>query len=223
MWHTGDDIAIVSFKSKGNTIGEDVLDGVLAAIDEAEHNWRGLVIWQTREPFSVGANLAAVVPAVEAGQWDEVEGVVAKFQQTTQRLKYSLVPTVAAVRGMALGGGCEFIMHCDRAVAALESYIGLVEAGVGLLPAGGGCKELAVRAAREVARGASGGQIDQFPFLRTYFQQVAMATVSKSALEARDLGYLRAVGRRSCSTPTSCSASRRRRSWRWPKAATGRR
>jgi len=191
MWHTGDDIAIASFKSKLNTIGEDVLDGILAAIAEAEKNWRGLVIWQTREPFSVGANLASVLPAVQAGKWDQVEAVVAKFQHTAQRLKYSLIPTVAAVRGMALGGACEFIMHCDRTVAALESYIGLVEAGVGLLPAGAGSKELAVRAAQEVARGASGGQLDQFPFLRTYFQQVATATVSKSALDARDIGYLR--------------------------------
>ena len=120
-----------------------------------------------------------------------VEAVVAKFQHTSQRLKYSLIPTVAAVRGMALGGSCEFIMHCDRAVAALESYIGLVEAGVGLLPGGGGCKELAVRAAQEVARGANGSQIDPLPFVRTYFQQVAMATVSRSALEAKELGYLR--------------------------------
>jgi 3-hydroxyacyl-CoA dehydrogenase len=191
MWHTGDDIAIVSFKSKANTIGEDVLDGVLAAIAEAEKNWRGLVIWQTREPFSFGANLASFGPAVQAGKWDVVEAVVAKFQHTSQRLKYSLVPTVAAVRGMALGGSCEFIMHCDRAVAALESYIGLVEAGVGLLPGGGGCKELVVRAAQEVARGANGSQLDPFPFIRTYFQQVAMATVSRSALEARELGYLK--------------------------------
>ena len=191
VWHTGDDIAIVSFKSKLNTIGDDVLDGLLAAIAEAEKNWRGLVIWQTREPFSVGANLASVLPAVQAGKWDEVEAVVAKFQLTAQRLKYSLIPTVAAVRGMALGGSCEFIMHCDRAVAALESYIGLVEAGVGLLPAGGGSKELAARASQEVARGANGSQLDQFPFIRTYFQQVATATVSKSALDAKDLGYLR--------------------------------
>ncbi len=108
-----------------------------------------------------------------------------------QRLKYSLIPTVAAVRGMALGGSCEFIMHCDRTVAALESYIGLVEAGVGLLPGGGGCKELAIRAAQEVARGANGSQLDPFPFVRTYFQQVATATVSKSALDAKELGYLR--------------------------------
>ena len=191
MWHTGDEIAVVSFKSKQHTISVGVLDGLQSAIAEAERNWRGLVIWQTGEPFSLGADLAALGPSVQAAQWDSVEAVVAKFQQTSQRLRYSLIPTVAAVRGMALGGACEFIMHCDRAVAALESYIGLVEAGVGILPAGGGCKELAARAAQEVVRGANGGQLDQFPFLRTYFQQVAQATVSKSALEAKDLGYLR--------------------------------
>jgi 3-hydroxyacyl-CoA dehydrogenase len=191
MWHTGDDIAIVSFKTKQHTIRSDVLDGLLAAIAEAEQNWRGLVLWQTSEPFSLGADLASLGPAVQAGEWDTLEAVVAKFQQTSQRLRYSLVPTVAAVRGMALGGACEFIMHCDRAVAALESYIGLVEAGVGLLPAGAGCKELALRGAQEAARGSVGGQLDLFPFLRTYFQQVALATVAKSGLDARDLGYLR--------------------------------
>src|SRR5208283_5723220 len=191
VWHTGDDIAIASFKTKQHTISAEVLDGLLGAIGEAERNWRGLVIWQAGEPFSLGADLASLGPTVQAGQWDSVEAVVAKFQQTSQRLRYSLIPTVAAVRGMALGGACEFIMHCDRAVAALESYIGLVEAGVGILPAGGGCKELAARSAQEVVRGANGGQLDQFPFLRTYFQQVAMATVSKSGLEAKDLGYLR--------------------------------
>jgi 3-hydroxyacyl-CoA dehydrogenase len=191
MWHTGDDIAVISFKSKQHTINAPVLDGLLSAIAEAERNWRGLVIWQSGEPFSLGADLASLGPAVQAAQWDSVEAVVAKFQQTSQRLRYSLVPTVAAVRGMALGGACEFIMHCDRAVAALESYIGLVEAGVGILPAGGGCKELAARAAQEVARGANGGQLDQFPFLRTYFQQVALAKVSRSALDAKEFGYLR--------------------------------
>ena len=132
--------------------------------------------WSSGRPasrFHSGADLASLVPTVQAAQWDSVEGVVAKFQQTSQRLRYSLIPTVAAVRGMALGGACELIMHCDRAVAALESYIGLVEAGVGILPAGGGCKELAARAAQEAVRGANGGQLDQFPFLRTYFQQVA--------------------------------------------------
>ena len=191
MWHLGNDIAIVSFKSKANTIGEDVLDGILASIERAERECAGLVLWQTKEPFSLGANLASLEPALAAGRWDVIEAVVAKFQQTSQRLKYSLIPTVAAVRGMALGGSCEFIMHCDRTVAALESYIGLVEVGVGLLPGGGGCKEFAVRAPQEVARGAAGGQADQFPFLRTYFQTIATARVAKSASEAKEVGYLR--------------------------------
>jgi 3-hydroxyacyl-CoA dehydrogenase len=191
MWHLSDDVGIVSFKSKGHTIGEDVLDGLNRAIDEAERQCSGLVIWQTREPFSFGANLAMISPAIAAKQWDAIDAVVAKFQKTALRLRYSLVPTVCAVRGMALGGSCEFIMHADRVVAALESYIGLVEVGVGLLPAGGGTKEFAVRAAEEVKRGANGSQIDQLPFLRTYFQTIATATVAKSALEAKELGYLR--------------------------------
>jgi 3-hydroxyacyl-CoA dehydrogenase len=192
MWHLGDDVGIVSFRSKGHTIGEDVLDGLNRAIDEAERQCAGLVIWQTREPFSFGANLAMIAPAIAAKQWAAIDAVVAKFQKTALRLRYSLVPTVCAVRGMALGGSCEFIMHADRVVAALESYIGLVEVGVGLLPAGGGTKEFAVRAAEEVRRGANGSQIDQLPFLRTYFQTIATATVAKSALEAKELGYLRA-------------------------------
>jgi 3-hydroxyacyl-CoA dehydrogenase len=192
MWHQGDDVAILSFRSKANTIGEDVLDGVLRAIDEAERGYTALVIWQTREPFSLGANLAAVSPGIAAQQWDRIDAVVAKFQRTAMRLRNSLIPTVCAVRGMALGGSCELIMHADRTVAALESYIGLVEVGVGLLPAGGGSKEFAVRAAEEVRRGANGSQIDQFPFIRTYFQTIATATVSKSALEAKELGFLRA-------------------------------
>src|SRR5207244_773042 len=193
MWHLGDDVGIVSFKSKANTIGEDVLDGLLRAVDEAERQCAGLVIWQPREPFSLGANLAAIAPAIAAKQWDTIEAVVAKFQRAAMRLRHSLVPTVCAVRGMALGGSCEFIMHADRTVAALESYIGLVEVGVGLLPAGGGSKEFVVRAAQEARRGANGSQLDQFPFIRTYFQTIATATVAKSALEAKELGYLRAA------------------------------
>ena len=193
FWHLRDDVGIVSFRTKQHTISEDVLDGLLRAIEHAERSLAGVVIWQPREPFSFGANLAGVAPAVERCAWADIEAIVAKFQQTALRLRYSGVPTVAAVRGMALGGSCEFILHCDRTVAALESYIGLVETGVGLLPAGGGSKELAVRAAVEAKRGAQGGQLDLFPFLRTYFQNVAMATVSKSALEARELGYLRAA------------------------------
>ena len=154
MWHLGDDIGIVSFKTKANTIGEDVLDGILRAVDEAERQCAGLVIWQPSEPFSLGANLGGD-RAGDRGQGlgrDRSDG--REVPAHRDALRYSLVPTVCAVRGMALGGSCEFIMHATRTVAALESYIGLVEAGVGLLPAGGGSKELAVRAAEEVRRGA---------------------------------------------------------------------
>ncbi len=220
-WHTRDDIAIVSFKTRLHTISDDVLDGVMQALDEAERGYLGLVVWQTEPPFSAGANLKktpsggarsrpsalgrfmrlikrgagsmvlkaarqlGVANQLMAGRLAEVERLVEQFQATTQGLKYSLIPTVAAVDGMALGGGCEVVMHCDRAVATLESYIGLVEAGVGLLPAGGGCKELAVRAATE----AKGGDVS--PFLQRYFKAAAMAEVSRSAEHAREIGYLR--------------------------------
>ena len=233
MWHTGDDVAILSFKSKMHTIGIDVLEGVQHALKEAEQHWRALVIWQTEPPFSAGANLqkATEKPKPEAQpdnappappqpptafqqflkklrkttqatvlqvareldladvlmakKLEEVNGMIKQFQQTSQALRYSMVPTVAAVDGLALGGGCEFVMHCDRAVATLESYIGLVETGVGLLPAGGGCKEFAMRAAQNAKDG------DPFPLLQLYFKTVAMAELAKSAEQAKELGYLR--------------------------------
>lgn len=222
MWHTGDEIAIVSFKSKMHTIDIEVLNGLQQAIEEAEHHWRALVIWQTEPPFSAGANLQKatekpkseeppsafdqfmkkvrrtaqstilqaarsldLADALMAGKLAEVETLITRFQQLSQHLRYCMIPTVAAVDGLALGGGCEFVMHCDRAVATLESYIGLVEAGVGLLPAGGGCKELALRAARNAI------DDDPFPQLKHYFQTVAMAQLAKSAEQAKQLGYLR--------------------------------
>ena len=223
-WHTGDDIAIVSFKSRMHAIGEDVLEGVQQAIVIAEEKYQGLVVWQTEPPFSIGANLKktpaggakpsqpsaigklfksfkkeaeslalkaarqmGVADQLMAGKLAEVEHLVEQFQITTQALKYSMTPTVAAVDGLALGGGCEFVMHCDRAVATHESYIGLVEVGVGLLPAGGGCKEFAMRAVAD----AKGG--DTSAFIQKYFRAMAMAEVSRSAEHARDIGYLRAT------------------------------
>lgn len=225
MWHMGDGIGILSFKSKMHTVNNEVLDGVLRAVDEAEANFSALVIWQTEAPFSAGANLLQLMQGVQetpaesglfgklkgavsrvkytaaggggmgdlfnaaTGNVPKVEQVVAKFQQTSMRLKYAQVPTIAAVDGLALGGGCEFSIHCTRIVATLESYIGLVEVGVGLLPAGGGCKEMAQRAAAE----ARGGDI--FPILKRYFQHIAMGEVAKSAEMAREMGYLRASDR----------------------------
>jgi 3-hydroxyacyl-CoA dehydrogenase len=221
LWHTGDSIAILSFKTKMHAVNNEVLDGVLRAVDVAEADFKALVLWQTETPFSAGAHLLQLMQGVQekkegGGMFDKikqaatrvkftaaggggvgdlfnaatgnvpkVEEVVAKFQQVSQRLKYSQVPTIAAVDGLALGGGCEFAIHCTRTVATLESYIGLVEVGVGLLPAGGGCKEMAQRAAAE----ARGGDI--FPILKRYFQIIAMGEVGKSAEMAREMGYLR--------------------------------
>ncbi|MDG4552525.1 MAG: 3-hydroxyacyl-CoA dehydrogenase/enoyl-CoA hydratase family protein [Candidatus Contendobacter sp.] len=186
LWTTGDDIGVLSFKSKMHVIGDDVLDGVLESLRIAERTFSGLVIWQTEAPFSAGANLVQAMPVLLAGDFETFEKGVAKFQQTTAALRYSAIPVVAAAQGLALGGGCEFLMHCDRVVAALESYIGLVEVGVGLIPAGGGCKEFALRAMNE----AKGG--DLLPFLRGYFEAMAMAKVSRSAEEAKQLGHLKA-------------------------------
>ncbi|MBP8265268.1 MAG: 3-hydroxyacyl-CoA dehydrogenase/enoyl-CoA hydratase family protein [Zoogloea sp.] len=178
-------IGILSFKSKMHAIGDEVLDGVLEAIARAERDLDGLVLWH-EAPFAVGADLQQVADACKAGQFDLLEKTVAKFQRAAMALKHALVPTVAAVQGMALGGGCEFAMHATHRVLALESYLGLVEVGVGLIPAGGGSKELALRAA-SLANRAAGG--DVFPFIQNMFQTVAMANVSKSALQAVELGF----------------------------------
>ncbi|WP_201314104.1 3-hydroxyacyl-CoA dehydrogenase/enoyl-CoA hydratase family protein [Dyella sp. EPa41] len=185
LWTLGDDgVGILSFKTKMNTVNDYVLDGVQQAIDVAEQQLKAVVIWQTGEPFSAGADLKGALGLLQAGKFDDFEKMVANFQATSMRIKHSLVPVVSAVRGLALGGGCEFQMHSARTVAALESYIGLVEAGVGLLPAGGGLHELAVRAAKANPE-------DPFESLKKVFETVAMAKVSGSALEARQLGLLR--------------------------------
>jgi 3-hydroxyacyl-CoA dehydrogenase len=181
-------IGILSITSKNHTLGNEVLDGIIAAVRQAETTLDGLVVWH-EAPFAVGANLKQVSEACEAGQFELLEQTVEKFQRTAQILKYSQVPVVAAVQGLALGGGCEFLMHADKRVLALESYVGLVEAGVGLIPAGGGCKEFAVRAAEWAAQSATPGEV--FNFLQPVFQTVAMAKVAKSALEAIDFGFAR--------------------------------
>jgi 3-hydroxyacyl-CoA dehydrogenase len=187
MWvDEGDDIAVVGFKTKMQTVNDQVMAGLQEAVAIAERDFRGLVIWQPKEPFSAGADLAGALGLLQAGDVKGFEAMVANFQATSQRIKYSLVPVVAAVRGLALGGGCEFQMHAARSVFSLESYIGLVEAGVGLLPAGGGLKELALRASEAAGPGG-----DVFAQLKTAFESVAMGKVSTSAFEAKQLKLAR--------------------------------
>ena len=191
LWRRADQdarIGIVSILSKMHAIGDEVMDGMLEAIARAEAELDGLVIWQPA-PFAVGANLQQVSEACRAGQFDLLERMVARFQRTAMAIKHAQVPVVAAVQGMALGGGCEFAMHAAHRVFALESYVGLVEVGVGLIPAGGGSKEFALQA-DALAQRAAGG--DVFPYIQTAFQTIAMATVAKSALEAVQLGFGRA-------------------------------
>jgi 3-hydroxyacyl-CoA dehydrogenase len=184
----GAEVLLLSIKTKVHAIGPGVIAGLAKAVDLAERDYRGLVIWSPDEPFSFGADLQAMMPVFMSGGAKAIGAEEKKMQDAYLRLKYAQVPTVAAVSGMALGGGCELILHCSKAVASLESYIGLVEVGVGLIPGAGGLKEGALRAA-QAAQAA--GMTDVFPFMRNWFLNAAMANVSKSALEAKAMGYLR--------------------------------
>ena len=190
LWHQNDDVLVLSIKTKMHVIGPQVIDGLNRAVAEAEQNYQGLVIWNTDAAdggaFSAGADLQAVLPLFMSGGVEAIGPVVHALQQAYLGLRYAQVPVVAAVSGLALGGGCELLLHADRRVAALESYIGLVEVGVGLVPAGGGLKE----AARRAAQSAQGNDLLQF--LKGNFINAAMAHASKSAFEAQKMGYLAA-------------------------------
>lgn len=186
LWTLGNDgVGIVSFRTKMCTVNDAVLDGLQRATDECEKQFKAMVIWQNGGVFSAGADLKGALGLLQAGKVVQLEAMIANFQRTSMRMKHSLVPVVAAVRGLALGGGCEFQMHCARTVASLESYIGLVEAGVGLLPAGGGLKEIAERCSHASLTD------DPFDQVKKYFEVVAMAKTSGSALEAKSMGLLR--------------------------------
>ncbi|MEL6945810.1 MAG: enoyl-CoA hydratase/isomerase family protein, partial [Bacteroidota bacterium] len=182
----GDGVLCLEFQSKANTMGEGVLRGINESIQIAEEgDWKGLVIGNNATNFSVGANLMMMAQMAYQQEWDEMNMAVNMFQQTTMRCRYSAIPVVAATQGYVFGGGCETIMHCDAAMVAAESYIGLVEVGVGILPAGGGTKEFAVRASDQFFEGDV-----MIPTIIDKFRTIAMAAVGTSATEAFDKGYL---------------------------------
>lgn len=188
----GDGVVCVEFHSKMNALGSDQLGMIQWAVKEVEKNYVGLVIGNQGENFSAGANIMMMLMAAQEGEWDEINLGVRQFQNTTMSLRYSAKPVVVAPHHLTLGGGCEMVLHADRAVAAAETYIGLVEVGVGLLPGGGGTKEMAVRAA-EAAEASPG--VDQFEVLRANFELTAMGKVATSAVEAKKWGLFRKADR----------------------------
>jgi 3-hydroxyacyl-CoA dehydrogenase len=182
----GDGVACLEFHSKMNAIGADSVAMMNYAVKEVGENFEALVIGNQAENFSVGANIMLLLLGIQEGEWDEIGMSVRQFQNANMNLRYSAKPVVVAVHGMALGGGCEVTMHGDRARAASETYLGLVEVGVGLIPGGGGVKELVRRATEGAAPGG-----DLFARIRKVSETIATAKVSTSAFEARELGFLR--------------------------------
>jgi 3-hydroxyacyl-CoA dehydrogenase len=182
----GDGILNLEFHSKMNTMGAGVIEGINKAINLAEEQYRGLVIANEGDNFSAGANLGMLFMYAIEQEFDEVEFMVRQFQQTIMRARYSSVPVVVAPHGMTLGGGCELTMHADQVVAAAETYIGLVEVGVGLIPAGGGTKELTLRVSDKLESGDV-----EYNALQNSFMNIATAKVATSAYEAMDMNIIR--------------------------------
>ncbi len=187
LWTLDQPVLIASIKTKMHAISPAVAEGLMQAVELAEQNYQALVIWSPDDMFSVGADLQAMLPAFMMSGISAIDGAEHELQKTMLRLRYASVPVISAIRGLALGGGCEIAVHSARRVAAMESYIGLVEVGVGLVPGAGGLTYIARRAAEHA--GASTNK-DLLPFLTGPFTAAAMATVGTSALESRQLGYL---------------------------------
>jgi 3-hydroxyacyl-CoA dehydrogenase len=193
LWTLDDEIIIASIKSKMHAIGEGVTQGLFKGLQMAETDYKGLVVWSPDAPFSAGADLQSMMPAFMSGGGKAIEPLEKALQDFMLAVRYSNVPTVAAIHGMALGGGCELAVHCAKRVAHVESYIGLVEVGVGLIPGAGGLAYLARRAAEQVeaAKGVSGQNgAELIGFIKEGFQAAAMAKVGVSAHESRKYGYL---------------------------------
>ncbi|MGE0446085.1 MAG: 3-hydroxyacyl-CoA dehydrogenase family protein, partial [Vicinamibacterales bacterium] len=185
----GDGVLCVEFHSKMNTIGADTMQMLRAGVREASTNFAALVIGNDAEHFSAGANLMLVLLEAQEENWDELDQIVRTFQDIVLSLRYCDVPVVVAPAGLALGGACEMALHADRVQAAGETYMGLSEVGVGLIPAGCGTKEMVARAAESMAPGAT----DYLPTVQRAFETIAFAKVSASGPDARRLGYLRPV------------------------------
>jgi len=183
-----DDVLLLSFKTKMHTLSPEVIQGIVHAVDVAEGSFKALVIGQLSEPFSAGADLKSMLPLFEQGGAKAVEPVERAMQDMVLRLRYAQVPVVAALAGMALGGGCELALHCAKRVAHFETYIGLVEVGIGLVPGSGGLAHCARRAAQLQAMTAP--EIPLLALLKKTALAVASAQVSRSAPDARDIGYL---------------------------------
>jgi len=181
----GDGILNAEFRSKMNSIGENVLLGLNKAIDIAEENFQGLVVGNQAPYFSAGANLSMILMAAAEQEYDQINSTIKKFQDIVMRLRYCNIPTIASVQGMTLAGGCEVAMHCDKIVANAETYTGLVEVGVGIIPAGGGTKEMTLRASNKYNKNDV-----ELNILQEHFLTIGMAKVSTSAYEAHDLGIL---------------------------------
>ncbi len=187
LWTLDDDVLIASIKTKMHAISPDVAEGLSLAVDMAEKDYQGLVIWSPDEMFSAGADLQAMLPAFMMAGVGAINEVEHELQKVMLKLRYASVPTISAVRGLALGGGCEMAVYSAKRVAAMESYIGLVEVGVGLVPGAGGLAYIARRAAE--AASASTNK-DIVPFLTEGFTAAAMAKVGTSAIDSRKIGYL---------------------------------
>jgi 3-hydroxyacyl-CoA dehydrogenase len=182
----GDGVLAVEFHSKMNAIGGDTVQMLNAGVKEAAANFSALVVGNDAPNFSAGANLMLVLLEAQEGNWDEIDLMIRAFQNSTQALRYADVPVIVAPAGLTLGGGCELALHGDRVQAAAESYIGLVEVGVGLIPGGGGTKEMLARA----VDGLPAAQPDLLPFVQRAFETIGFAKVSTSAADARRLGFL---------------------------------
>jgi len=184
----GDGVLAVEFHSKLNTVGGDTLQMLDAGVKEASTNFSALVVGNDAPNFSAGANLMLLLLEAQEGNWDEIDLMIRSFQRTTQGLRYAEVPVITCPAGLTLGGGCEIALHGDRAQAAAESYIGLVEVGVGLIPAAGGTKEMLARAVGTLPD----PRVDLLPYVQRVFETIGFAKVSTSAADAVNIGYLRA-------------------------------